>query len=123
MTCRLTTCLWLALLAAACSHPDAPAGDPRFNSPAARARGREAFLKYCTLCHGEAGNGQGARRAAFARPPRDFTDQAWRQSVTPEQVFARIRDGVPGTAMPTWRTLGDQTMADLTAYVISLGAK
>jgi hypothetical protein len=72
------------------------------------------------LCHGEAGDGQGARHAAFARPPQDFTNQAWQQSVTPQHVYARIRDGVPGTAMPAWRTLGDPVLTDLTAYVVSL---
>jgi mono/diheme cytochrome c family protein len=117
---RPTTCLLLAILSAACSRPE-PAADSRFTSPAARERGRQAFATYCTLCHGVAGDGQGTRRSAFTHPPRDFTDQAWRQSVTPSMVFERIRDGVPGTAMPAWRSLGDQTIADLTAYVLSVG--
>jgi mono/diheme cytochrome c family protein len=119
---RLTTFLSLAVLSAGCSRPE-PAADPRFFSPAARDRGRQAFAIYCTLCHGAAGDGQGVRRSAFTHPPRDFTDQAWRQSVTPETVFAKIRDGVPGTAMPAWRSLGDQTMADLTAFVLSVSRK
>jgi mono/diheme cytochrome c family protein len=111
----------LALLLAACGRPDPrPSADPRFFSPAARERGRQAFAAHCTLCHGVAADGQGARRSAFARPPRDFTDQAWRQSVTPEAVFAKIRDGVPGTAMPAWRSLGDEALHDLTAYVLSV---
>jgi cytochrome c oxidase cbb3-type subunit III len=116
---RLTTCLFLATLSAACSRPE-PAADPRFSSPAARERGRQAFAASCALCHGAAADGQGVRRSAFTHPPRDFTDPAWRRSVTPELVFARIRDGVPGTAMPAWRSLGDQTVADLTAYVLSV---
>jgi mono/diheme cytochrome c family protein len=121
---RLTTCLSLAILLAACSRPEpGPAADSRFFSPAARGRGRQAFLTYCALCHGQAANGQGVRRNAFARPPQDFTDQAWRQSVTPEAVFAKIRDGVPGSAMPAWRSLGDQTIADLTAYVLSVSGR
>ncbi len=119
--CRLTTFLSLALFLAACGRPDpGPSADARFFSPAARERGRQAFATYCALCHGAAADGQGARRTAFAHPPRDFTDQAWRQSVTPEAVLAKIRDGVPGTAMPAWRSLGDQTLSDLTAYVLSV---
>jgi mono/diheme cytochrome c family protein len=120
MMSRLSACLWLAVLAA-CASPSAPARDPRFTSPAARERGRAAYAKYCALCHGEDGSGQGPRHAAFARPPRNFTDQAWQQSVGPRHVYERIRDGVPGTAMPSWRALGDPVIADLTAYVISLG--
>jgi mono/diheme cytochrome c family protein len=40
--------------------------------------------------------------------------------VTPQQVFRSIRDGVPGTAMPGWRTLGDDALANLTAYLLTL---
>jgi mono/diheme cytochrome c family protein len=116
---RLTIFLSLAILLAACSRPE-PAGDPRFSSPAGRERGRQAFATHCAICHGVAGDGQGARRSAFTRPPRDFTDRAWRQSAAPARVFTAIRDGVPGTAMPAWRALGDATVADLTAYVLSL---
>jgi mono/diheme cytochrome c family protein len=116
---RPTTFLLLATLLAACSRPD-PVADARFFSPEARERGRQAFATYCALCHGVAGDGQGVRRSAFTTPPRDFTDQAWRQSVTPRGVFEKIRDGVPGTAMPAWRALGDETVADLTAYVLAV---
>lgn len=91
------------------------------SSPAAIARGRADFVKYCALCHGEAADGHGSRHLAFVRPPRDFTDPSWRGSVTPADVFAKIRDGVPGTAMPAWRTLGEETLWDLTAYVLSVG--
>lgn len=117
---RPTLLLSLVTLLIACSRPE-PARDPRFFSAEARERGRQAFATYCTLCHGTAADGQGVRRSAFTHPPRDFTDQAWRQSVTPAAVFAKIRDGVPGTAMPAWRSLGDRTIADLTAYVLSVG--
>jgi mono/diheme cytochrome c family protein len=116
---RLSPFLSLALFLGACSRPE-PASDPRFFSADARERGRQAFAVYCTLCHGVAANGQGERRSAFTHPPRDFTDPAWRRSVTPDIVFAKIRDGVPGTAMPAWRSLGDRTIADLTAYVLGV---
>lgn len=122
-----TTIAVLAALLAACSSGDRAASLPpgldpaRLSSAEARARGRDLYLQHCSLCHGENGDGRGLRQLAFARPPRDFTDAAWRRSVTPEQVFARIRDGVPGTAMPSWRSLGDKAVGDLTAYVLSLG--
>jgi mono/diheme cytochrome c family protein len=38
-------------------------------------------------------------------------------------VFQTIRDGIPGTAMPAWHTLGDDAVADLTAYVLALGTR
>ncbi len=73
------------------------------------------------LCHGERGDGQGVRRSAFATPPRDFTNTAWRRSTSPARVFRAIRDGLPGTPMPGWRPLGDTAIGDLTAYVLAFG--
>jgi mono/diheme cytochrome c family protein len=108
-----------------CSRPadESPSLDARLTSDAARRSGRELFAKYCTLCHGERGDGQGARSSAFATPPRDLTNSAWRKSTTPQRVFRSIREGIPGTAMPAWRALGDDAVADLTAYVLTLGTR
>jgi cytochrome c oxidase cbb3-type subunit II len=115
----------ILLVAAACTCCSRPADvppdlDSRLSSDEARRNGRDLFLKSCALCHGERGDGQGARASAFATPPRDFTSAAWRRSVTPEHVFRSIRDGIPGTAMPAWRALGDDSLANLTAYVLTL---
>jgi mono/diheme cytochrome c family protein len=55
-------------------------------------------------------------------PPRDFTNAAWRRSVRPRQIFDSIRDGVPGTAMPSWKgSLDDADIRALVAYVMSVG--
>lgn len=79
------------------------------------------YQQGCALCHGDRGDGRGARVSAFTRPPRDFTDAAWRASTSPARVFRAIRDGAPGTAMPAWRHLGDDHLADLTAAVWAFG--
>ena len=92
----------------------------RVTSAAAQRNGRRLYLEYCSICHGERGDGQGARVSAFATPPRDFSDEAWRRSTTADRVFLTIRTGVPGTAMPGWRALGDDALVDLTAYVLSV---
>jgi mono/diheme cytochrome c family protein len=82
--------------------------------------GQQLFVRHCALCHGERGDGQGARASAFSTPPRDFTNAAWRRSTSAPRVFRAIRDGIPRTAMPAWRMLGDEALADLTAYVFSI---
>jgi mono/diheme cytochrome c family protein len=115
----------ILLTAAACLSCSQPADlPPHFDSRVASAEsqraGRELFLRSCALCHGERGDGQGARTSAFATPPRDFTNAAWRRSATAPSVFRVIRDGLPGTAMPGWRALGDDALVDLTAYVLSI---
>jgi mono/diheme cytochrome c family protein len=117
----------ILLIASACTCCSRPADGPdlaaRLASDAARRNGRELYVKYCAFCHGELGDGRGPRSSAFPTPPRDFTSGAWRRSVTPLGVFRTIRDGVPGTAMPAWRALGDEAVADLTAYVVSLATR
>jgi high-affinity iron transporter len=120
----LLGCLLLSAAAGAACSPssDLPPGvEARLASPAARARGRQAYLEHCALCHGERGDGQGPRRSAFSEPPRDFTNLAWRRSTSPRRVYTAIRNGLHGTPMPAWAGLGDDTLGDLTAYVLSLG--
>jgi mono/diheme cytochrome c family protein len=119
-----TPVLLTALACACCSQPaDLPAGlDRRVESATAQRDGRTLYMQACAICHGERGDGQGARVSAFATPPRDFTNEAWRRSTTPARVYRAIRDGVPGTAMPAWRALGDDALVNLTAYVLSVSA-
>jgi mono/diheme cytochrome c family protein len=78
------------------------------------------YQQDCALCHGERGDGRGLRVSSFATAPRDFTNAAWRRSTSAARVFRAIRDGLPGTAMPSWRYLGDDRLIDLTAYVLSM---
>jgi high-affinity iron transporter len=96
------------------------AAQERLASVEARARGRRLFLDHCALCHGERADGRGARQAGFDRPPRDFTDPMWREAATPEAVYAAIRRGVAGTAMPAWPILDEGQVWDLVAYVLSV---
>ena len=124
----MTRVPWLAgavLLAVAglsCRQPaDLPPDfDARAASPRGRPPGRPLFLRYCAICHGERGDGQGARASAFTTPPRDFTNEAWRRSTSARRVYRAVRDGLPGTPMPAWRALGDDAVVDLTAYVLSI---
>jgi mono/diheme cytochrome c family protein len=119
----------LGLAALACSEPEAdlPRSYRDLTVPKARiasAEGREhgqaLFAEHCVLCHGVTGDGRGQRREGFTRPPRDFTDVAWRRTVTPRRVFFAVKEGVHGTAMPSWKTLPDDDIWDLTAYVLSI---
>ena len=91
----------------------------RLASAAARDRGRDLYLTNCALCHGERGDGHGRRRNLSSRP-RDFTDTRWRRRATPRRVFFVVREGVQGTAMASWKSLGEEETWDLVAYVLSL---
>ena len=119
----------LGLFTFACKGADAdlppayrkiPVPEDRLSSAAALEHGRALFLQHCALCHGVAGDGRGQRREGFVRPPRDFRSSLWRTATTPRRVFYAVKEGLPGTAMPSWKTLADDELWDLTAYVLSI---
>lgn len=121
--------LALGLFTLSCKGADAdlppayrklPVPEDRLSSAAAHERGRILFLQHCALCHGVAGDGRGQRREGFVRPPRDFGSSPWRTATTPRRVFYAVKEGLPGTAMPAWKTLPDPELWDLTAYVLSI---
>jgi mono/diheme cytochrome c family protein len=89
-------------------------------SPEARARGGMLFRAHCALCHGERGDGRGARREGLTTPPRDFTSARWKASTSPRRVYFAIREGLAGTPMASWKALGEQDAWEMTAYVLSL---
>ena len=96
--------------------------ESRLDSLEARRRGGRLFQEYCALCHGENGDGRGVRREGLTSSPRDFTDASWRTSTSPRQVFFAIREGLRGTAMPSWKALSEADAWDMTAHVLSLSA-
>jgi cytochrome c oxidase cbb3-type subunit 3 len=84
------------------------------------ARGRALFVQTCALCHGERADGNGVRHTSLSRRPPDFSSESWHRTMTPARIFATIRDGKPGTSMPSWRSLDAGAIADLTAFVWSV---
>jgi high-affinity iron transporter len=95
--------------------------EERLASAQARERGRALFAEHCALCHGERADGRGVRREGLSTRPRDFTDPAWRLRTSPRAVFVAIREGVPRTAMPSWKSLDSEQTWDLVAFLLSAG--
>jgi len=113
--------LTMLLVLSACepSEPVTPAG---FDTPEARARGREIFLVHCAICHGEHADGQGPRRGSLTPPPSSFRDPSWRERTTPGRVYRVVREGVRGTPMPPWKAvLGERETWDVVAYLLGAG--
>lgn len=75
-------------------------------SPTAELRRGEAlYLKNCAFCHAADGS---ARHwiGRFLEPhPRDLTNADFRAQMNRDALVQRIADGLPGTAMPTWRNV------------------
>jgi cbb3-type cytochrome c oxidase subunit II len=95
-----------------------PAWDVRLNE------GRTLFVEHCAPCHGEEGRGNGLG-APFLNPrPRDFTQSAFRYRHTQAgnlplhgDLYRTIWRGLPGSAMPPFRWLGDDNLWYLVDYV------
>lgn len=93
----------------------------RLRSAEARERGRALYEQHCALCHGARADGQGSRREGLSTRPRDFTDPAWRGQARPRALFFAVREGVRGTAMPSWKSLSPDETWDLVAFLIADG--
>jgi mono/diheme cytochrome c family protein len=129
MTRRLLAALALFLSSSACRGPEAdlpseyrrlPVPEARLRSSEARDRGRALYRQHCVLCHGVDADGRGVRREGLSSKPRDFTDPAWRRTTSPRRVYFAIREGVGGTAMPSWKSLDEGETWDLVAFLLGV---
>lgn len=124
--CRLHTCafsklkkllnvaaLWFGLIlltgnaVAAPTAREIPAAKPI--QPAA------VYHNYCSVCHGDRGDGRSRARGSLVPPPRDFTTPEADKQFTRDYMVAVTRDGKPGTAMAGWKTQINQ--AEIEAVV------
>ena len=79
--------------------------------------GKALFAAACASCHGSTGAGNGPAAAALAPTPTNFH---LKQS-TEERAWEVLLDGVPGTAMPPWKSqLSEDERHALVEYVRSL---
>lgn len=91
------------------------AGDRRVagNSPPAAL-----YHNYCSVCHGDQGDGQSRAKGSLNPPPRDFTTAQSLTELTRPRMIAAVSAGVPGTAMAGFRTqLAPQQIEAVVDYV------
>ncbi len=62
------------------------------------------YQDYCSVCHGDKGDGKSHARQGLVPPPRDFTSRQAALELSPARIRHAIREGVPGTAMSAWKT-------------------
>lgn len=82
------------------------------------ADGGAVFKANCTGCHGSDGKGN----AAIGTP--DFTSSRIQSSLSDAEMVNTVTNGRKGTIMPSWKDkLSDKEIADVAAYLRSLGRK
>ena len=74
--------------------------------------GQEIYDTHCWYCHGDDGDGLGPIADYVWPRPRDFTIASFKLRTTPtgelptdEDLFRSISLGLPGSAMPAWRSV------------------
>lgn len=73
------------------------------------------YHNYCSVCHGDRGDGNSRASSSFNPPPRDFTKTP---DMPRDYMIAIVRDGKAGTAMAGWGTqLNDKEVAAVVDYV------
>jgi cytochrome c oxidase cbb3-type subunit 3 len=85
------------------------------SDPAVRKMGMRMFGNNCAQCHGA------DARGSYGFP--NLTDKDWIWGGTPDAITASITQGRQGT-MPAWGSIiGDQGVADATAYILSINGR
>ena len=112
----------------------APTGSVRAQAPdvgteAQRESGKALYLKYCSQCHGEKGDGEGYATPHLCPRPRDFTSGKFKVRTTPngalpthQDLVNIIRRGMPYTSMPAWPNLSDQEVSDIAHFITTFSA-
>jgi cytochrome c oxidase cbb3-type subunit I/II len=92
---------------------------PVSSSTAVAKRGEQVFSQRCTGCHGARGRGDGPAAPTLVPHPADLTAATFRAG----RLSSVLWNGVPGTAMPSFRDLQTADLRGLVAFVDSLGPK
>jgi cytochrome c oxidase cbb3-type subunit 2 len=107
----------------------APTGSVRaaaqdVGTEAQRESGKKLYLKYCSQCHSEKGDGEGYAAPHLRPRPRNFTTGKFKVRTTPngalpahQDLVNIIRRGMPYTSMPAWPNLADQEVSDLAYFI------
>ena len=64
----------------------------------------ELYQAYCSVCHGERGDGRSRAQRGLVPPPRDFTSDGLALNLTREVMVNIVLHGKPGTAMAAWKS-------------------
>lgn len=95
--------VWLLTSLLLVSASSAIAGEHHTQIPGETRAGAYIFHNYCSVCHGDKGNGQTRARNGLVPPPRDYTTPEAAIELTRERMIHSVTYGRPGTAMISWQ--------------------
>jgi len=68
-------------------------------------RGEKLYQSNCAFCHAATGTGKNWIGSFMEPHPRDLTDPSFMQGMTRERLAHTIREGLPNTSMPAWKSV------------------
>ena len=81
-------------------------------------RGRKIYAEYCSVCHGERGNGRSRAMGSLMPPPRDFTNAMAKSELSRERMIKSVTFGRPETAMVGFKSqLNDKDIQAVVDYI------
>ena len=81
-------------------------------------RGGRLFLANCAFCHGADGTGKNWIGSFLEPHPRNLTDPSVMSGMSRARLIGAIREGIPGTSMPAWKSvLTEKEIQAIAAYV------
>jgi len=81
-------------------------------------KGQKLFQGNCAFCHAADGTGKNWIGSFLEPHPRNLRDPAFMDTMTRTRLSATIREGLPGSSMPAWKSvLSDKEIAAIVAYV------
>jgi cbb3-type cytochrome c oxidase subunit III len=108
---------WLASVLFVCVG-SATAGEHHTFIPGQTRPGAYIFHNYCSVCHGDKGDGQSRAREGLDPPPRNYTTPEAAIELTRERMISSVTNGRPGTAMIAWgKELSPQEIEGVVDYV------
>lgn len=121
--------LALLVLLSAGAAP-ARAQSPDVGTDAQREAGKVLYMKLCSQCHGEKGDGAGYATPHVLPKPRDFTSGKFKVRTTGsgalpthQDLVSIIRKGMPYTSMPSWPGLTDADVSNLAYFITTFSAE
>ena len=81
-------------------------------------RGRMIYTEYCSVCHGERGDGRSRAQGSLFPAPRDFTSAASRTELNRDRMIKSVTFGRPETAMVGFKSqLNEKDIAAVVEYI------
>jgi high-affinity iron transporter len=86
-------------------------------------RGAPLYAQHCSVCHGDAGAGDGPAGVGLTPPPANLRDHARLDHLSLYAIYNTLGLGVEGTDMPAFADqLDDRQRWDLATYIASFSA-